>query len=200
MWAPGQGIVQFPAGMGVPIAAAQRLVVQVHYNLANTGVDGAQKTDSTTLHLRFAPRVDRQLAFLLPDELIQTLNDPTPVSLPPGMPAVPYTWTVSGRAIGVEAPSVDLVGVMPHMHGRGLRQHVRIGSPGNMACVADLEHWSFHWQEFYFYEKYPRITPDTLIQVTCEYDTSADTQPVLPGWGSDNEMCMTALMVALPPS
>jgi hypothetical protein len=40
----------------------------------------------------------------------------------------------------------------------------------------------------------------SLLQATCEYDTSADTAPVLPGWGTRNEMCLTVLMVALPPS
>ena len=44
----------------------------------------------------------------------------------------------------------------------------------------------------------PSITPTTELQVTCEYDTSKDTSPVLPGWGTRNEMCLTVLMVALP--
>ena len=35
--------------------------------------------------------------------------------------------------------------------------------------------------------------------MTCEYDTSRDTQPVLPGWGTRNEMCTAIMMVALPP-
>jgi hypothetical protein len=98
-------------------------------------------------------------------------------------------------------PSVDLVAVMPHMHGRGIRQTLRLGSStDSLACAAHLESWSFHWQEFYFYKTMPTLTPTTEIQVTCEYDTSADTMPVLPGWGTRNEMCLTVLMVALPPS
>jgi hypothetical protein len=76
---------------------------------------------------------------------------------------------------------------------------MRIGPAGALACASHLEGWDFHWQEFYFYKTPPTITPDSQVQVTCDYDTSADTAPVLPGWGTRNEMCLTVLMVALPP-
>ena len=82
------------------------------------------------------------------------------------------------------------------MHGRGIRQELQIGG----TCAAHLENWDFHWQEFYFYKTPIKMAGTSLLQATCEYDTSADTAPVLPGWGTRNEMCLTVLMVALPPS
>jgi hypothetical protein len=198
-WAPGQGIVEYPAGMGVPIKTTDKLVVQIHYNLADPGSAG--KTDSTTVHLRFADSVSRQIQFLLPDGLLDSLANPTPDTLAPGQADVPYTWTATARDMGIDGvPSVDLMAVMPHMHGRGIRQKMQIGPAGNLTCASDIENWSFHWQEFYFYKTPLPITPDTQIQVTCEYNTSADTTPVMPGWGTRNEMCLTVLMVALPPS
>ena len=204
-WAPGQGVINYPAGMGVPIRATDKLVVQLHYNLADPGSAG--RSDSTTVHLRFASSVDRRLAFLLPDPFLDSLGktdgqgNPTPDVLPPQMADTKYTWTKAGKEIGLAGiPSVDLIAVMPHMHGRGIRQKLRIGPPGNMACAAHLENWSFHWQEFYFYQTPPRITPDSQLELTCEYNTMSDTQPVLPGWGTRNEMCLAVLMVALPPS
>src|SRR5215831_599006 len=198
-WAPGQGIVDYPDGMGVPIRTTDKLVIQIHYNLADPATIG--RTDSTAVHLRFAPQVNRQLAFLLPDAFLDSLSKQTPDSLAPGQADVPYTWTRTGEQIGLSGvPSVDLVAVLPHMHGRGIRQYLRLGAPGgDLACAAHLESWSFHWQEFYFYKTMPTITPTTQVQVTCEYDTSADTMPVLPGWGTRNEMCLSVLMVALPP-
>ena len=66
-------------------------------------------------------------------------------------------------------------------------------------ATSDLENWNFHWQEFYFYKGTPPvITPSTQLELTCEYNTSADHDPVLPGWGTRNEMCLNVLMVALP--
>jgi hypothetical protein len=198
-WAPGQGVVNYPQGMGVPITPTDKIVVQVHYNLADPTSPG--KTDSTTLHLRFADSVDRQLVFVLPDPFLASLNQATPDSLPPGQSDAKYIWTKMAADLGLGAASyVDLVAVLPHMHGRGLRQTFELGPPGDLACAARLENWDFHWQEVYFYQMPLRITASTQLQVTCEYNTSADTQPVLPGWGTQNEMCLTGLMVALPPS
>jgi copper type II ascorbate-dependent monooxygenase-like protein len=196
-WAPGQGIVEYPAGMGFPVHATDKLVIQVHYNLADPSSAG--KTDLSTVHLRFANQVARQIAFLLPDPFLGSLNNAQPDTLPPGRADAKYTWTMAGRDMRIQGFSVDLVAVMPHMHGRGIRQQVRLGTPGNLTCSSHLEHWNFHWQEFYFYKTSPTITPDTQVEVTCEYDTSNDTAPVLPGWGTRNEMCLAVLMVALPP-
>lgn len=198
-WAPGQGVVEYPAGMGVPIRPTDKLVVQMHYNLADVGT--VAHTDSTKIHLRFAPTVSRQLAFSLPDPFLDSLGNPTPDTLPPQKSSTKYTWSLQGREVGISGvPWVDLVAVMPHMHGRGVSQQLRLGPAGGLTCAANLTHWDFHWQEFYFYKAPPRITPDTQLEVTCEYDTARDLQPVLPGWGTRNEMCLTVLMVALPPS
>jgi hypothetical protein len=197
-WAPGQGIVNYPAGMGVPLHPTDKLVIQIHYNLADPATVG--RTDKTTVHLQFADSVSRQIGFVLPDAFLDSLGNTTPDTLPAGQADAKYTWTRTGRQLGL-APgtSVDLLAVMPHMHGRGVRQFVRIGPAGNLACAAHLENWSFHWQEFYFYKTPIALTATTQVQVTCEYDTSADTMPVLPGWGTRNEMCLAVLMIAFPP-
>jgi len=196
-WAPGQGIVEYPAGMGVQVKSTDKMVVQMHYNLADPTTLG--QTDSTTIHLQFADSVQRELRFLLSDPFLDTIRNQTPDSLPPGQADTKYTWTLSGSDMGIQGvPSVDLLAVMPHMHQRGMRQTMNIGTVGNMSCASHLENWSFHWQEFYSYKTPIAITPDTQVSVTCEYNTSADTQPVLPGWGTRNEMCLNILMVALP--
>jgi hypothetical protein len=196
-WAPGQGVVSYPDGMGVPLRPTDKLVVQIHYNLSDPASAG--KTDTTQIHLRLRPQVERQLAFLLPDPFLDSLNNPQPDSLPPGQVSTRYTWNKTGKQIGLAGvPSVDLVAVMPHMHGRGTHQMVRAGAPGDMACLSQLDNWNFHWQKFYSYKTFPQLTPATDIEVSCDYNTSADTSPVLPGWGTKNEMCLPILMVALP--
>jgi hypothetical protein len=202
-WAPGQGVVRYPTGMGVPIRTTDKIVVQMHYNLAEPGSAG--KVDSTAIHLRFADSVNRQLAFLLPDIFLDSLErtdsqgNPMPDVLPPQKADVKYTWTRSGTQIGLGVP-VDLVAIAPHMHGRGIRQQLRLGTPQSLTCAAHLENWNFHWQQFYFYKSPPVLAPDTQVELTCEYNTTMDTQAVLPGWGTRNEMCLAIMMVALPPS
>ncbi len=197
-WAPGQGIVQYPAGMGVPLAKDQTLVVQVHYNLADPATRGGR--DSTKVMLRTASTVERKLAFLLPDGFLQTLFGAQPATLPPGAASTKYTWKTSAMELGLgQLPYADVVAVMPHMHERGRKLELRWGdtSPTDR-CGARVDAWDFHWQRMYFYKEPVRLTAQSTVQVTCDYDTSRDTSPVMPGWGTRNEMCLTLLMVALP--
>ena len=168
-WAPGQGVVEYPSGMGVPIASTSKLVVQIHYNLVDPASAG--KTDSTTIHLQFATTVSRQLAFLLPDPFLRRCF----------CHFIPF-------------PGRDEIATIVR-----LRQTMTIGPSGAATCASHLESWDFHWQKFYFYKTTMKVNAASQFSVTCEYNTSADTAPVVPGWGTHNEMCLNVLMVALPP-
>jgi hypothetical protein len=202
-WAPGQGVVSYPSGMGVAVKRTSKLIIQVHYNLADPALRG--QTDTSTVKLRFASSVNRRLVFALPDPFLDTLSKPMPDTIPPGQTAASYSWTMTGTQLGLaDLPYVDLVAVMPHMHQRGRQLELQIGevgAAGGGACAAKTTRWDFHWQRMYSYRSgaAPRLTAASQLGVTCQYDTSADTTPILPGWGTRNEMCLTVLMVALPP-
>ena len=201
-WAPGQGVVNYPDGMGFQMKSSYRFVIQVHYNLADPQSVGQQ--DSSTMRVHYADAVDRKVVFFLPDGFLDTLRAGNPDSLPPGQPAAVYRWRKTAAQIGVPSglPYVDIVGVGPHMHTRGIGQEFDIGSSDNPStCASELTRWDFHWQKFYFYKPgyYPRLTQSSFIDASCTYDTQAETAPVLPGWGTRNEMCLVVLMAALPP-
>ncbi len=68
-WAPGQGVVDFPAGSGSRMKAGDLFVVQVHCNMVNTELIG--ESDSATVNLRLAPEVAREGVFDVPDGLIE---------------------------------------------------------------------------------------------------------------------------------
>lgn len=201
-WAPGQGAVPYPAKMGVPIKAGSKVVVQIHYNLADPKNVGMM--DSTAVRLQYADAVDRKLVFMLPDAFLESLYaKDMPDSLAPGQKLIPYSWTKSAEMLGLAAPLpyADLIAVMPHMHQRGTGLELRLAPDKTTpaTCTAKTDRWDFHWQKMYFYKTPPRLTPASQISVTCDYDTSADKTPVMPGWGTKNEMCLTVLMLALPP-
>jgi hypothetical protein len=200
-WAPGQGPVTFPDGMGVRQRSSHKLVVQMHYNLADEKSRGLM--DSTTVRIRYADSVQREMAFLLPDGFLQSLfTKMPPDSLRPGMPSEKYSWKFSMAELGLDqAPPLEVIAVAPHMHQRGRKSELRLITAGKDQCAARVEDWNFHWQKFYFYKgARPTLTPDSQIQLTCDYDTTGDHTPVLPGWGTRNEMCLNTLMVALPPA
>ncbi|MCH9680271.1 MAG: hypothetical protein K0V04_02465 [Deltaproteobacteria bacterium] len=192
-WAPGQGIVEFPEGTGLRISAQEQLVIQVHYNLVDPESRG--QTDQTDVLLRLEDSVDREGVMLLPDPFLDSIFGGAPIELPPGEPSVDYTWElpVSDLLGGSGLDSVDLFGVFPHMHEFGRAMSMEIDGPGGPECAADVQHWDFNWQLQYFYEQPRTLTLDDVLRVTCNFDTTSVTEPVTPGWGTNNEMCLMGL-------
>ena len=66
------------------------------------------------------------------------------------------------------------------------------------ACAADIQNWDFHWQRMYFYDKPRTLDASTEFKVSCDYETTSVTEPVLPGWGTSNEMCLATLYLTAP--
>lgn len=204
-WAPGQGVVSYPGGVGAGVARAEKMVVQLHYNLVDAATIGQR--DQTVVRLRFADTVARRALFLLPDPFLDSLGEATPAMLAPGRPSVTYDWSLTAEQLGLgDLPYADIIGVMPHMHERGRRLQLSLAGaaaggapPPAPACIAKVGAWDFHWQKMYFYDEAPRLTAGSAVSVTCDYDTRSAREPVLPGWGTQNEMCLAVMMVALPP-
>jgi hypothetical protein len=193
-WAPGMGPVPYPDQTGVRLPAGRVLVVQVHYNLVDESVRG--QSDSTLARLRVADEVEREGLFALPDLLIGSGD-----TLAPGQESLPYTWELGFddvlASFGVD--HLDVYGVFPHMHDLGQRYRLEfVDSAGDVQCGAEVEHWDFDWQLFYFYEEPIQITQGKRMRVTCEYDTRGRTEPTAPGWGTQNEMCVGGLFVVFP--
>lgn len=194
-WAPGQGIVRYPEGTGLQVGADEVLVLQVHYNLADPATIGS--TDQTLVDLQFADQVERPGFMDLPDFFIETLFDEEPAFLPPGDPDASFEWDLPlgsvATAYGFEG--VEVWGVLPHMHERGTTINMHVGDGESETCAVDVQNWDFAWQHLYFYEEPLLIGPNDSIRVRCGYDTSGDSDPIFPGWGTKNEMCLMGLFM-----
>jgi hypothetical protein len=200
VWAPGQGVVDYPNDSGVPLLPQYKIIVQVHYNLADEGNRG--KSVQTTLRLRSVPRVKNVGLFALQDQLLDTLFDDNPVTLPAGKASTLFTWTANGKQIGLDSlPEALLYGIMPHMHELGRKYTMTVTQDGaSEQCAANVDKWDFHWQRMYFYAEPLTIKADTRISVTCDYDTTSVNVPVKPGWGTHNEMCLATMYFTVPAS
>lgn len=199
-WGPGQMVVEYPGGAGLPVAPTDRLVVQVHYNLH--GSPGAGAADSTVIRLRYAESVKRRAFSLSNDAFLATLWQPGggPDSLPPRQQEVAYTWSSTGEEMGISPsmPPLDLLGVLPHMHGRGRTYELHLQSGAQDSCIARVDDWDTHWQNLYWYRTPLVMDASTSLRLTCTYDTRDAESPVLPGWGSGNEMCTATMLAAFP--
>jgi hypothetical protein len=197
-WGPGTPAIEYPGGAGIRVRQNRELVVQVHYNMANPGAEG--QTDQTTLKLRLADSVERQAVYVLPDPMLESLGTEEPVVLPAGQASVPYTWTRSiAEMMGTTNAPLELISLGAHMHERGRRWTLELDNGGGFECIGRINRWDFNWQRAYDYRLPPQLGDASRLRLTCEYDTRGATEPVLPGWGTRNEMCLSVLLIAFPP-
>jgi hypothetical protein len=189
--------------VGLPVAADASYVVQVHYNLANPAHIGS--LDQTTIELKTEIEVDRIGWNILHDPLLEDAVYGGGEVLPPGDPAYKYTWSMSGASMlrmGDQSPyeaDMQLHGVFPHMHEYGTAMGMDlIRADGSRSCAVEVPRWDFGWQRLYFYEEPLSISPADLVEISCTYDTTAATEPITPGWGTDNEMCLMGMIASVP--
>ncbi len=195
VWAPGQGVVRYPEGTGNRVPAGSVIVVQVHYNLDRPELIGM--SDSSEVHIELRDEVEIEGMYLTLDSFLDTLFD-EPESLPAGEELVTYEWEedLGSWAQYFGWPSMTIRGVFPHMHefGRTLRFDVDPDGQG-YTCAADVPSWDFNWQLQYFLEQPLTLNELGKVRVTCGYNTMAADGPVLPGWGTGNEMCLVGLFL-----
>ena len=194
-WAPGTGALEFPEGTGAPIPAGDMLVAQVHYNMFDAEVIG--QSDSSAVNLHFADEVERPGLLDLPSGLLGTLYEGDPHMIPPGEEDHAFTWSfpVDWYTGWQGAESLELWGLFPHMHEYGTSMSVRLLGPNDedLGCIGEVPRWDFAWQLYYFLEEPITLESGMRIEVTCHYDTTSAEEPILPGWGTYNEMCLTGL-------
>ncbi len=194
-WAPGMGAVEYPQGTGVRVAAGSKVVIQVHYNLHDSALEG--QSDSTQLKLRMVESVEREGFFDLIDPFIDTLFEGEPASLEPGQASVKYSWAVElgENYLAPGQAQVEVYGIFPHMHERGRKFSAKLVDGAAETCIGDVQRWDFDWQLYYFYDRPQIVRPGTRLEVTCDFDTRGAEGPVTPGWGTQNEMCLAGLFV-----
>ena len=197
-WAPGGGAFNFPEGTGIRIDPGYALVMQMHYNLVNG--DGS---DHTVVRLAMQDEVEREAVNALDDRFLATLFSGSPVEIPGGEES--FIWQWSNRLSSFNSrigswKSVELFGMLPHMHEIGNRMEVKIidGPASNPTeqCGIYVDRWDFNWQTAYMYENPITVSPSAQLSVTCEWDSSDRTGATLPGLGTGNEMCLIGVYAA----
>ncbi len=201
VWAPGQGVVHYPDNAGIPITPKHKLVVQVHYNLIDPDTHGSMDSTTLELELKDADEVENVGIYLPADPFLDSiLSGEDPHVLQPGRASEPFTWNATFADLGLKGvPGFKLWGVFPHMHELGHRYTVELDTgSGSKKCMTEVNQWDFHWQHLYFSTQPEVLTPEASVKVTCDYDTRGRTEPILPGWGTQNEMCFLGLFVTVP--
>ena len=195
-WAPGMGAVHYPQGTGIRLAKDHMFVVQIHYNLHDAELAG--QSDSTRVRLQLAESVERPAFVDMVDLFLNTLFTGEVAQIEPGQAKVAVTWDADIGAWYVAssgAEQVEIHGIFPHMHERGRTWRAELIDGDETTCAGEVKAWDFDWQLFYFFERPLIVRPGTRLRVTCGFDTRDVKQPVTPGWGTQNEMCLAGLFV-----
>lgn len=194
-WTPGQGWVRYPEGYGIKIDAGTQFVVQMHYNLPYDG--SVVEPDSSTLRLETTTDAVSTLYPGLLDEFLSSRYDAEPMTIEADSDDAVISWTLPwDDDIPVD---IDVWGVMPHMHKYGTKYELSFSNPetGEETCAIKIDDWDYDWQMNYFYEEPIHVPQGWSTTVTCHYDTTGESEDILPGWGTNEEMCLIGLFLAV---
>ncbi len=184
-WAPGTSATVFPEQTGVRINAGRKMVMQLHYWSPDTD---NLLPDRTRVHLQVEETIPKE-AFVY---LIADLS----MELQAGVADLGHTFEQPLSGLGLPL-GVYVRGVFPHMHRRGRSMHAEILREPQEACLVDVPAWDFNWQQMYFFDQPLYLNPTDTLKISCRYDTSEDTTPVVWGDGTEDEMCLLGVYVTV---
>ena len=149
------------------------------------------------MRLSFADEVERPAVQVLWDPFLYASVLGTPEYIDAGKENVSYQWseTIATMTNITDAESVEVYGILPHMHKRGRTMTIDFDADAGMACGARVDRWDFDWQQAYFLEQPLTVGIDQQMHVQCNWNTMQDTAPIAGGFGTEDEMCLVGLYV-----
>ncbi|XP_062516134.1 DBH-like monooxygenase protein 1 homolog [Corticium candelabrum] len=193
-WAVGGSGITFPSQVGLPLSGqtgAQYVMMETHYNNEQRKKD---YIDSSGMRLYYTPTKRRYDSSML--VFGHTVN--SSLLLPPGKDEI-ITETVCPAActqVGLPSTGVNVFGTILHSHtvGKGIWiEHSRGGV--QLPNIDSNYNYDFNFQDFVLLRNEVKILPGDVVQVFCDYDTSARTQVTIGEEGTLDEMCLAFLLV-----
>jgi hypothetical protein len=197
-WAPGWGGDRFAEGVGVPLPAGGRVVMQVHYNLLNGRRPDRSRAVLTTVPASAELQALETMLLPAPVELPCAKGETGPLCdrtaalfdqvrkygqdnalIPVGLlllcgknaanpPAGPVTFCDTRFD---RASTIRAVAGHMHLLGRSIRVEVHPGTP-RAKVLLDIPRWDFHWQASYRLAEPVEVDAGDVIRVTCRHDAA----------------------------
>lgn len=220
LWAPGSKAAELKdpetgGKLGLALEANRKLIIQVHYNIANGSPADqsaiAIKTDPTAKPVKWAVLANFQLdlqpgqpqvvaemtqmnqAFLTIDHLYESGTVDGVIA----GTGLELSWDLILAAVGTPLlRDMKAYAVGPHMHqlGRSLKVE-KIDASDKTSCMANVPKFDFNWQTGYMFKKSLDIKTTDSLKITCTFDTRGRTTPVKFAEGTEDEMCLAFLLV-----
>jgi hypothetical protein len=194
-WLPGRGALVLPEGSGIVLPEDALMLVEAHYYTP----DGSAAPDLSTFQLMLQSEVQHGAAEL---KLSDSAWTDGALAVAAGQTATHETGGPISAQLA-HLPELDASGglvlhaVTPHMHRHGLSTRVTLEQDGEEIVLVDIPAWDFDWQMQYWLAEPLVLQADDVLSLSCTY-RSEGPEDVLFGPGTDDEMCVTRLLVTEP--
>jgi hypothetical protein len=180
----GRSVVRFPAGTGVQLAPATRVVIQVHYNAQGGSLHPDEDVTRVSLELSDSATEARYLPLAA-----------SGFSLRPGVDDA-----VARGYLLVDQP-LTVLGVAPLMYHAGVAMEVTRVRPFSETCLARVKHWELynHLRLYQYLTPPPQVFPGDEIDIQCAFDTQSRIEPTREGQDAASEQCLARLYVVPSP-
>lgn len=175
-----------PLKLGIDIAAGSNVYFAMHYPAGSYGM-----FDSTKVIFHFYPIGTTGVRQVMADPIIQNWSFSLPANqvtnvtaqYPAGAGGIPY--------------NISVLSVFPHMHllGQSIKSYA-IKPNADTIKYANIPHWDFHWQDFYFFKHIQYTPAGSKIKGEGVYDNTSNNvhnpnnppQLVTAGLNTNDEM------------
>jgi hypothetical protein len=155
-----------PLKLGIDIDAGSQVYFTMHYPAGSYG-----QFDSTKVIFHFYPPGTTGIRQVGADPIIQNWS----FSLPPNQVTSVSAQYPAGSG-GVPA-TISVLSVFPHMHllGKTIKSYA-ITPTSDTIKFANIPHWDFHWQDFYFFKHMQKVPQGSKIKGVGVYDNTATNE------------------------
>ncbi len=212
-----------PEGVGIPVPAGARIVVQMHYHPSPDGPE----VDQSAIQLRWT---DQTPTWEAAHALVGNFDEQSDngYGLLPGLDdnGAPSFFIPAGSTAHTEEMiyfqefdfDFPIYTVGTHMHYVGTDMKIDLIEDGEEKCLIQTPGWDFNWQRTYDFDAdiadLPTISMNEGLRLRCTYDNSesnpfvmdalaerglSSPQDVYLGEETLDEMCLGIFGVLVPP-
>jgi hypothetical protein len=198
-WEPASLGIEFPEGMGRRVDKGSKILLNVHYDIANN----SPEPDQMEIDLALADTVEREVRGAAVGNPQWLIGDGLKIDA--GDADAMYNFAFDPTYLFGKRKAFEVFGVNIHMHELGASASLAVKRADNSyECLLNISHFDFEWNGEYFLEEPVVIHPGDELYVECHFDNSQANQKVINGvqseprdiaWGPDEEMCAGLLLI-----
>lgn len=152
-----------PLKLGMTMQANSQVYFAMHYPAGSYG-----EYDSTRVIFHFYPPGETGVREVITDPVLQQWNMVIP---PETISPVSVQYPPGSSGLGAD---ISILSVFPHMHLLGTDITAYAIQPNlDTLKLIDIEHWDFHWQDFYFFKNIQKAEQGSTLKAEGHFDNTS---------------------------